>query len=136
MTKTNHTPEPDYPFKDIEREFLAAGAVELSGSARDALVQFYNVTVGHYLIETQPKYSYDLWRHDAKFRRMILEEVRVMAFELGEYHGRTPGREQIHEAGKAVMRRLRARVSLQSPWIRFMEICLIQLKPDISRGRV
>jgi hypothetical protein len=123
---TRKKPEPDYAFMDIEREFLAGNHVTLANdAARDALVQFYNVTIGHYLTKFQPQYSYDLWRHDEQFRRMILEEVHVMAAELAEHFGSSPNREQIYEAGKAVLRRLRARNSFESPWKKFELVCMI-----------
>jgi hypothetical protein len=135
MTTSPQKPDPDYAYMDVEREFLAGGHVKFANEkARDTLVQFYNVTVGHYLTEMQPQYSWDLWRHDESFRRMILEEVRVMAAELRESSGETADRTHIFEAGKAVLRRIRARTEVTSPWRRFEQICLIDRRAKSPTG--
>jgi hypothetical protein len=128
---TPHTPEPAYAYMDVEREFLDSGEYTRDNAeALDTLVQFYNVTVGHYLVEMQPRYSYDLWRDDERFRRIILEEVRVMAAELREFFGPRPNRTQVFEAGKAVLRRVRARTSLKAPWIDYEWRCRLHRAHD------
>jgi hypothetical protein len=82
----------------------------------------------------QPQYSWDLWRHDETFRRMILEEVRVMAAELNESFGNTVDRTQIFEAGKAVLRRIRARTEFKPPWLAFERICMMDRKAKGPKG--
>jgi hypothetical protein len=48
-----------------------------------------------------------------------------MAAELAEHFGSSPNREQIYEAGKTVLRRIRARASYESPWKKFELVCMI-----------
>jgi hypothetical protein len=130
MTNAQQTPDPEYAYLDIEQEFISRG-VELGDEARDTLIQIYNVTVGHYLVEMQPEYSYDLWREDGKFRLLVLEEVRNMATDLVARFGRAPDRAQIYDASKDLLRRMQLRVSSIPPWVAYFIPC--QLTKAIER---
>jgi hypothetical protein len=65
---------------------------------------------------------------------MILDNARIMGFELGREGAGHPTRAQLRAAGDATMERLRDRAREECPWALFIEACHMLHARDKRKG--